>query len=303
MDPTELAAYVGPSALAYKVLGPSADLLGDELKAWTERRLNNLRRIFATLGHKYDESELDDLGPGSVPPRVLHGILTEGSYAEDDVEREYYAGILASARSEVGQDDAAAALLAVLHSMSALQLRTHFVIYRTAQEGFAEAIADQAEAGSKREDAIWESKWQREWLASVAIPHSEFSEAVHGPAMESWELTLSAVSALGRLDLLRPATNESTGLADGSRFVEMYNPRKEITTWPGPCYRFYLTAFGLELYCAAHGFHRPYFDFKRPIEDFHSRFAVDIPLCEPITDGEPTERSRRRAAEEPRQQG
>ena len=75
-------------------LGSTADLLGDELRAWTERRLRNLGNIFSTLEHKYGSEGIEGLDEGAISPRVLRGILNEGSYIEDEVGTEYYGGVL-----------------------------------------------------------------------------------------------------------------------------------------------------------------------------------------------------------------
>ena len=69
MDETALAilgAAMGSAKIVGKILGPTADYLGEGLKGYTEKGLKNLRRIFGhaakTLGDKIDE-------PGQVPQR------------------------------------------------------------------------------------------------------------------------------------------------------------------------------------------------------------------------------------------
>ena len=50
MDPatglTILGTAVGSAKLLEKFLGPTAEYLGDGLKSWTEKRVNNTKRIF-----------------------------------------------------------------------------------------------------------------------------------------------------------------------------------------------------------------------------------------------------------------
>lgn len=108
---TDLVEIIAPSALAYKVLSPSAGLLGKELEGWTERRLQNLRNIGATLEHKFGVDDLDT--PGELNPRVIRGLLDEGSYIEDDVATEYFAGVVAGSRSDDGKDDSGVTLIEV----------------------------------------------------------------------------------------------------------------------------------------------------------------------------------------------
>jgi hypothetical protein len=54
VDGAEIATYLGASQYAVKVLGPTADLLGENLKDLAQRRTENLRRIFSSLEHKFD---------------------------------------------------------------------------------------------------------------------------------------------------------------------------------------------------------------------------------------------------------
>src|SRR2546430_14920034 len=94
---------LGPSGLLYKVLGPTADYLGEGLQGLAEQRVQNLQRVLAHADRK--------LGPdaegrsGAVPPRVLKGVLEEGSYWDDELGAEYIGGVLASSRTEAPRDD------------------------------------------------------------------------------------------------------------------------------------------------------------------------------------------------------
>jgi hypothetical protein len=110
-----------------KLLGPTADYLGDELLEWAKKRHENLSRIFSKaakkLGEKIDER-------GTVPPKVLKGILNEGSFCDDPLATEYFGGVLASSRSEVSRDDRGGSFLAMISRLSTYQIRTHYILYR-----------------------------------------------------------------------------------------------------------------------------------------------------------------------------
>jgi len=81
------ALALGPAAfLAAKVLGPTFDYLGGELADWTERRRNNLGRVFGYAGRKLGPDLETD---GVVPPRVLKGVLEEGQFADSELTAEY----------------------------------------------------------------------------------------------------------------------------------------------------------------------------------------------------------------------
>jgi hypothetical protein len=66
---------------------------------------------------------------GQVNPRVLKNVLDEGRFVEDAVATEYFGGLLASSRTEDGKDDSALPMVTLLRSMSADQIRLHYVIY------------------------------------------------------------------------------------------------------------------------------------------------------------------------------
>lgn len=125
--------YLGKDVVT-KILGPTAEYLGQQLKEYAQKRLENTGKIFSNaekkLGDKLDR-------PGQVPPKVLKTILNEGSYADDAVATEYFGGVLASSRTEVGRDDRGARLAKMIDSLSAYQLRSHYLIYSTISELFS----------------------------------------------------------------------------------------------------------------------------------------------------------------------
>src|SRR4051812_30456729 len=100
VDPAALT-LLGPAYLVGKVLGPTADYVGEGVRDWTERRAENVQSVFRKAGRKLGD-ELDE--PGGVPPRVLKGVLEEGQFAEDDLTREYLGGVLASSRTSSARD-------------------------------------------------------------------------------------------------------------------------------------------------------------------------------------------------------
>lgn len=119
--------------LLTKLLGPTAEYLGGGLRNWTERAGENVARVFNTasriLGAKVES-------PGSVSPRSLKAVLDEAQFSEEQLTTEYLGGVLASARSEVGRDDRAVAMMALLSQMSTYQIRGHYVIYSIMKASF-----------------------------------------------------------------------------------------------------------------------------------------------------------------------
>lgn len=127
-----LVAYLSKDGVS-KILGPTADYLGNELKAFTQKRIENVGKIFSNaekkLGKKVNR-------PGRVPPKVLKTIINEGSYADDSIAVEYLGGVLASSRTGVDRDDRGSRLAKMIDNLSAYQIRTHYLIYSTISELF-----------------------------------------------------------------------------------------------------------------------------------------------------------------------
>lgn len=117
-----------------KILGPTADYIGDELRGWTERRVNNVGRIFQSarekLGDRIEEN-------GAVSPRILAHILNQGSYCDEKIFIDYFGGVLASSRSGVIRDDRGIYWAALASRLSVFQLRAHYLIYTAISSKFA----------------------------------------------------------------------------------------------------------------------------------------------------------------------
>jgi len=109
-----------------KLLGPTLDYFGKEIESFAKKRSENIRRILQkaikNLGSKIDE-------PGQVHPKILKGIVLDGSFCDDELTAEYYGGILASSRIGVSRDDRGASFLEQVSHLSFYQVRTHFICY------------------------------------------------------------------------------------------------------------------------------------------------------------------------------
>jgi len=128
-----LGTAIGSAKLVEKILGPTADYLGKGLKEFTEKGMNNIKRIFINAEEKLGD-RIDQ--PGRVSPKVLKGILQEGSFCEDELSAEYFGGVLASSKSSITRDDRGAALIALLSRLSTYQIRSHFIFYQVVKQIF-----------------------------------------------------------------------------------------------------------------------------------------------------------------------
>lgn len=111
-----------------KLLGPTADYLGEGLKDLTQRRIENIGKVLSNASTKLG-TQIEK--PGQVPPRILKAVINEASYCEDPLVLEYFGGVLASSRTESGRDDRGVRLTRVVDNLSAYQIRTHYLLYST----------------------------------------------------------------------------------------------------------------------------------------------------------------------------
>jgi hypothetical protein len=132
MDPgtgtglTVLGTAIGSKNLVERVLGPTADYLGEELKGWTEKRVENVARIFKKADKKLGDEVEED---GAVPPRVMKGVIDEGSYFDNELGAEYFGGVVAASRSTDGLDDRGATFTKLLGRLSSYQIAAHYFTY------------------------------------------------------------------------------------------------------------------------------------------------------------------------------
>jgi len=130
---TILGTAIGGAKVVEKLLGPTADYLGGELKEVSKKAATNLSNIFKNFQQKVGE-EINK--PGAVPPRVLKGILTEGPWCEEELQVEYFGGVLASSRSGISRDDRGAYFTSLISRLSTYQLRTHYILYQALKKTF-----------------------------------------------------------------------------------------------------------------------------------------------------------------------
>ncbi len=127
------ASEISKSGLAEKLLGPTAEYLGQHLRDMVERRLTNTGKIFQVAERRLGSRINNE---GNVHPKVLKGILDDGSYAEDELAAEYFGGILASSRSGVSRDDRGAYFCSLVGRLNTYQLRSHYIFYSLFKAGY-----------------------------------------------------------------------------------------------------------------------------------------------------------------------
>lgn len=113
-------------SLLVRVLGSSAAAVDQALHYYTEYQLRNVQRIIACADIKSDQAS----DGATVNPRVAHAVLADGSYCDDELIAHYLGGLLAASRTRQGRDDRAVSWSKVVTSLSSLQIRGHYLLYR-----------------------------------------------------------------------------------------------------------------------------------------------------------------------------
>lgn len=212
-----------------RILGPTADYIGEGLRAWTERRVENVQRVFRKAVEKLG-ARLD--APGGVPPRVLMAVLAQAHFAEDELMAEYLGGVLASSRTEIGRDDRAAMIAATIGRLSTYALRTHYVLYAAAQPLFPNV--DFRSGGQERNARVFVTT--EAYAEAMDFSNQEeggfndiFSDAMHDLArkyqIDDEEWAIGEARALAKFNVQAP---------DAGLVYRLTNP-------------------GITLFCAAHG--------------------------------------------------
>lgn len=130
-----ISAYLAKDGVA-KLLGPTAEYLGEGIRDLTQRRVESIGRMFSNASKKLGD-RLEQ--PGEVPPTVLRTVLNEASYRLDPLSVEYVGGVLASSRTERGRDDRGARMIKVVDGLTSYQMRTHYLIYSSLARVFSGA--------------------------------------------------------------------------------------------------------------------------------------------------------------------
>ena len=130
-----IAAYLAKDGVA-KLLGPTAEYLGEGLRDFTQRRGESIGKMLSNACKKLG-SQLE--APGQVPPRILKAVINDASFCEDPLMLEYFGGVLASSRTDDGRDDRGARLMKIVDNLSVYQIRTHYLLYSTIASLFSKS--------------------------------------------------------------------------------------------------------------------------------------------------------------------
>jgi hypothetical protein len=83
-DRTEVSAREVAPNLVMRVLGPTADRIGEAVQRWTAYRVGNVERIVKVAEHKSGSDKKN------VHPRVAYEVFDRASFCHNELMAEYY---------------------------------------------------------------------------------------------------------------------------------------------------------------------------------------------------------------------
>jgi len=100
----------------------AADEIGADFSERTSNwRFRNVTTILETTAEKYDE--FSKTGKEHAPPRLIHKVLQEGSWADDTHLQKMWAGLLVSSCSQDGRDEGNLIFINILGQLTTLQAK------------------------------------------------------------------------------------------------------------------------------------------------------------------------------------
>lgn len=196
---------------------------------------------------------------GAVPPRVLKGVLEEGSFCDDELSAEYFGGVLASSRSEISRDDRGVYFISLVSRLTTYQIRTHYFLYN-----LVKMLFDGIEVGIASSNR---------WKLQTFIPFPSYSVAMEfSPKEKPYIILQHVMFGLAKEGLIEP------DFLFGSKenLISNYRGTKEQITKAleeesGNGIIFMPSPLGVELFHWAYGKGDiPVDDFLKPEIKFHS---------------------------------
>lgn len=249
-------AILGSAKVIEKVLGPTAEYVGEGLQRWTENRVRNVKKIFSIAVERLG----DDINrSGEIPPRVLKGVLDEGSYVVNEIGAQYFGGILAASRTTDKYDDRGVAFIELLTRMSSYQIRLHYILYRALKEMY-----------DKYQYSVTNEKDRHELQMLIPLNSLKKSLGVH-------RNEFSKILTHSSFGLYRESLVESFFWGAPQDFYQKFDHIKDLRVGV-ESFRFTPSSFGVELFLWVHGMKdvdmNNFFSTKIDVDD---SLDIDLP--------------------------
>jgi hypothetical protein len=105
-----------------KLLGPTFDEMGEDFASLYKKGVAKITEVA-----KRKTKNINDRAKANL--RVARDTFFNGSFSDEQINAEYFGGILAASRSADGKNDRAIFFLDIIKSLSSSQLKLHYAIY------------------------------------------------------------------------------------------------------------------------------------------------------------------------------
>ncbi len=134
-EPKNLSEAAGK--ILNKLCYRAADELGTHLAHWTrDWRRGNAASILGRANEKYEK--YSETGKEQAPPRLVCKVLDEGTWTDDPLLQEMWAGLLTSSCSPDNQDDSNLIFMNTLSQLTTLQAKILSHIFKNAHVAMSE---------------------------------------------------------------------------------------------------------------------------------------------------------------------
>jgi hypothetical protein len=123
-----MATAFGSAEFASKLLGPTIEYFGNGLKDIVALRISNLQRISKKAEKRFPK-DVDESKLALLNPLMIKDLIDYGSFIEDELIQEYFAGLLISSRIGLNNDNRGVVFSSILKNLSVYQIRCHYLIY------------------------------------------------------------------------------------------------------------------------------------------------------------------------------
>jgi len=124
--------------LIAKLCYKAADELGADLAERTgDWRRQNALKILSKANQKYEQ--ISSSGNESAPPRLVHHIIEEGSWNDQEHVQNMWAGLLASACTDSGQDESNLIFINILKQLTCLEVTVLNHVCEKCRKGISSA--------------------------------------------------------------------------------------------------------------------------------------------------------------------
>lgn len=166
--------------LLHDIAGPTAKVTGVVLSDWWELRLKN----WLGIAEAAEAIVGDDPPPGAVHPQVLHRILDDATWLDDELMQRYAGGLLAASRTADGREQRGAYYLNLVSFMTPTQIRLHYQIYSAIAMHAPSALDMGKTSGTLEACVLFDLDTLAEHFDIVETPELDIGEAAGGLARE-----------------------------------------------------------------------------------------------------------------------